>query len=67
MYICNNWYVLYVLVDCRRTWLPSSIPTRPANNQLKRTIRTNVRTYTYIYILLPPDDGQLASPKHVEP
>jgi hypothetical protein len=19
MYICNNWYVLYVLVDCRRT------------------------------------------------
>jgi hypothetical protein len=21
MYICNNWYVLYVLVDCQRTWM----------------------------------------------
>jgi hypothetical protein len=21
MYICNNWYVLYVLVDCRRAWI----------------------------------------------
>jgi hypothetical protein len=21
MYICNNWYVWYVLVDCWRTWL----------------------------------------------
>jgi hypothetical protein len=20
MYICDNWYVLYVLVDCRQTW-----------------------------------------------
>jgi hypothetical protein len=33
MYICNNWYVLYVLVDC---------------------------------LLLPLDDGLLASAKHVE-
>jgi hypothetical protein len=36
MYVCDNCYVLYVLVDCR------------------------------IYTLLPPDDVQLASPKHVE-
>jgi hypothetical protein len=21
VYICNNWYVLYVLVDCRWAWL----------------------------------------------
>jgi predicted phage tail protein len=28
----------------------------------KRTTRTNCHTYT----MLPPDDGQLASPKHVE-
>jgi hypothetical protein len=20
MYICENWYVLHVLVDCQRTW-----------------------------------------------
>jgi hypothetical protein len=20
MYICNNWYVLYVLVDCQLAW-----------------------------------------------
>jgi hypothetical protein len=43
MYICNNWYVLYV-------------------SQLKRTTRTICCTYK----LLPPDDGQPASPKHVE-
>jgi hypothetical protein len=39
----------------------SSIPTRPANSQLKCTTRTNC----HIYTLLPPDDWQLASPKHV--
>jgi hypothetical protein len=27
MYICNSWYVLYVLVDCRIAWF----------SQLKRT------------------------------
>jgi hypothetical protein len=36
MYVCDNWYVPYVLVDC------------------------------HIYTSLPPDDGLLASPKHVE-
>jgi hypothetical protein len=27
MYICDNWYVLYVLVDCRRAWLEWNIYT----------------------------------------
>jgi hypothetical protein len=49
MYICNKWYVLYVLA-----W--------PAESQLKSTTRTSCCICT----LLPPDDGQLASPKHVE-
>jgi hypothetical protein len=32
MYICNNWYVLNVLVDCRRAWLRTTshdFPTVP--------------------------------------
>jgi hypothetical protein len=53
VYICDSWYVLYVLVDTS---------TRPADSQLKRTICT-IRC---IYTLLTPDDGLLASPKHVE-
>jgi hypothetical protein len=32
------------------------------DSQLKRTTHTNCNIYT----LLPPDDGLLASPKHVE-
>jgi hypothetical protein len=36
--------------------------TRPADSQLKRT----TRSICCIYTLLPPDDGQLASPKYVE-
>jgi hypothetical protein len=51
MYICDRWYMLYALVDCR--W---------ADSGLKHT----THTYCYIYILLSPDDEQLASPKHVE-
>jgi hypothetical protein len=38
------------------------IPTRSADSQQKHTTHTNCCIYT----LLPPDDGQLASPKHVE-
>jgi hypothetical protein len=34
MYVCNNWYVLYVLVD------------RPADSQLNRTTHTNWHIYT---------------------
>jgi hypothetical protein len=34
----------------------------PTDSHLKRT----TRTICCIYTLLPPADGQLASPKHVE-
>jgi hypothetical protein len=57
MYICDTCYVLYVLVDCQLVFLECSIPKRPAGSQ-----RTNCCMYT----LLPPEDGQLAKPKHVE-
>jgi hypothetical protein len=56
IYICDNWCVLFVLVDCQR------FGTRLADSQLKRTTHTKC----FIYILLTPDDGQLASPKHGE-
>jgi hypothetical protein len=47
----------------RLSWLSAGqVPTRPADSQLRRTTRTNC----HIYTLLPPDDGQLASPKHEE-
>jgi cation transport ATPase len=64
VYICNNWYVWYVLATvCWPGWNGTgSIPTRPADSQLQCTTRTNCCIYT----LLHPDDGQLASPKHVE-
>jgi hypothetical protein len=39
-----------------------SIPSMSANSQLRRTASTNC----HIYTLLPPDDGLLASSKHVE-
>jgi hypothetical protein len=55
MYICNKWYVLYFSVDY-------PLASWPAVSQLKRTTRTNCCIYT----LLPPDDGQIASQKHVE-
>jgi hypothetical protein len=52
MYICDNWYVLYVFVNFGR----------PADSRLRRATRTNCHMYT----LLPPDEGLLASPEHVE-
>jgi hypothetical protein len=61
MYICDSWCVLYVIVDCQLAWLEGNSIT-PADSQLKRTTRTNCCIYT----LLPPDDGLLASPKHVQ-
>jgi hypothetical protein len=33
---------------------------------LKNPLFSTTRTICCIYTLLPPDDGQLASPKHVE-
>jgi hypothetical protein len=63
MYICNSWYMLYILVNCWQVWVEwSSISARPADSQLRRTAYTNCCIYT----LLPPDDGQQASTKHVE-
>jgi hypothetical protein len=67
MYICNRWYVLYVLVDCQlacqlKRFKNNVLVDRPTESQLKRT----TRTICCIYTLLPPDDGQLASPKHAE-
>jgi hypothetical protein len=53
MDICDNWYMLYVLVYSRRAH---------ADGRLRRTTRTNY----HIYPLLPPDDELLASRKYVE-
>jgi hypothetical protein len=39
-----------------------TIPTRPTDSQLKGT----TQTISCIYTLLPRDDGQLASLKHVD-
>jgi hypothetical protein len=51
-------------VDCQLAWLgwDCAIPTRQTDSQLKRTTHINCCIYT----LLSPDDGQVASPKHVE-
>jgi hypothetical protein len=52
MYICENWYVFYVLFDNWRARIQST--------------KTTTRTIFHIYTLLPPDVGPLASPKHAE-
>jgi hypothetical protein len=54
VYVCDNWYMLYTLVGCQRAW--------PADSQLIHTTHTSC----HIYTLLLPDDGLLASPKHIE-
>jgi hypothetical protein len=25
VYICNSWYVVYIVVDCRQAWLVSAV------------------------------------------
>jgi hypothetical protein len=40
MYICDNWYVLYVLVDCRQAWMPS----RPADSRLRADSHISCRS-----------------------
>jgi hypothetical protein len=57
MFVCDSWYVLFVLVDCLRVWMEWT-----ADSRLRHTTRTN----SHIYTLLPPDDGLLSSLKHVE-
>jgi hypothetical protein len=61
MYFCvisvtvvHSYKILLYTFYLTGSWLTDS--------QLKRT----TRTYCCIYALLPPDDGLLASPKHVE-
>jgi hypothetical protein len=39
VYICDNWYVLYFLVDC---------PSRPANSRLRHITHTKCHTYTLL-------------------
>jgi hypothetical protein len=53
MYICDNWYVFV-----RLSRLSAGPPT----------VDLDAKTLTSydIYTLLPPDDGLLASPKHIE-
>jgi hypothetical protein len=60
-YLSSVYSVTIPLHDCQLAWL-RSIPTRPADSRLRRTTRTNC----CIYALLPHNDGQLASPKHIE-
>jgi hypothetical protein len=50
MYICNNWYMLHVFVDCRR----ASIPSRPTDSRLRRTTAQHVTIVAYIlcYLLM---------------
>jgi hypothetical protein len=56
MYICGQWYLLYCTVDCQRAWVEwNSMPTQ-------KDSRCHL---LHIYIL-PPDDGLLIRPKHVE-
>jgi hypothetical protein len=50
----------FVVID--NVHVMSPIQTRPADSQLKRT----TGTICCIYTQLPPDDGHLASMKHVE-
>jgi hypothetical protein len=57
----NNVYMWQLVRVVLLSWLSAGL-SRPADSQLKRTTLTSCNIYT----LLPPDDGLLASPKHVE-
>jgi hypothetical protein len=57
-YICNNWYVLYVLIYCWLAWL---LPSRPADSK-QDVQHVQIVTYIRCYLL----SGELASPKHVQ-
>jgi hypothetical protein len=43
MYICNKWYVLYVLVDCRRAW-PTDSQLSTEDFHMKKTFYENLGT-----------------------
>jgi hypothetical protein len=55
----NYWYVSLTLTP---GW--NGTPSRPVDSRLIRTTRTD--SDMRVYTLLPPDDGLLASPKHVK-
>jgi hypothetical protein len=62
MYVCDSWYMLYILVDCRGGLCGMcSIPSMPAESTM-----TTTHTSCHKYTLLPLDDGLLASLKYVE-
>jgi hypothetical protein len=56
----NNVYMWQLVRVGRLSWLSAGL-VEVGLNQAKST----TRTICYIYTLLPPDDGQLASPEHV--
>jgi len=57
-YIYNNWYLLFLLVDCCPRWVP---------NQDNRQSTKKHNTYQLLYIYgVPPDDGLQICPKQVE-
>jgi hypothetical protein len=65
---------LCIIVPCRRQYkeipvyyLPLKTIMLTVGGQTRRqSTKTTTRTNCHIYTLLPPDDGILASPKHVE-
>jgi aminoglycoside phosphotransferase (APT) family kinase protein len=46
MYICDNWYVFYVLVDCRRALMVDSVQAR---RQSTKTYNTYQLSHIYIF------------------
>jgi hypothetical protein len=58
----NNVYMQQLVRVVHFSWLSAGLDGQSTDSQLKRTTRTNC----HIYTLLPLDDEQLASPKHVE-
>jgi hypothetical protein len=43
MYICDNWYVLYILVDCQLAWLClDSVTNKPTPQKKKINMGTKL-------------------------
>jgi hypothetical protein len=61
MYICDHWYVLYVLVDYRRAWMESGGKILCYNNFVRKISHSNLTrknlyfihfsTFTFLYFL----------------
>jgi hypothetical protein len=44
VYICDSWYVVYVLVDCQRAWLePGSLSQPQGQNVAERIISIKIQ------------------------